>query len=92
MQTLAAYIDLNPVRAGLVDDPAEYRWCGYAEAMAGVAEAREGLASAVFAQEYGLDSWRKVIARYRACWGPKAQHYDPARNTKCAWTGPPPSR
>jgi putative transposase len=26
-----AYITLNPVRARLVDDPAEYCWCGYAE-------------------------------------------------------------
>lgn len=35
LATLAAYIDLNPVRAGLVDDPKDYRWCGYAEAVAG---------------------------------------------------------
>jgi len=25
-KTIAAYIDLNPVRAGVVKDPAEYRW------------------------------------------------------------------
>jgi putative transposase len=25
-KTIAAYIDLNPVRAGMVKDPAEYRW------------------------------------------------------------------
>lgn len=29
-----AYITLNAVRARLVDDPAEYRWSGYAERMA----------------------------------------------------------
>jgi len=29
-----AYITLNPVRAGMVSDPAEYHWCGYAERMA----------------------------------------------------------
>jgi putative transposase len=29
-----AYITLNAVRARLVDDPAEYQWCGYAERMA----------------------------------------------------------
>jgi putative transposase len=39
----AAYIDLNPVRAGIVDDPADYRWSGYGEAVAGVKVAREGL-------------------------------------------------
>jgi hypothetical protein len=29
-----AYVTLNAVGARLVDDPAEYRWCGYAERMA----------------------------------------------------------
>jgi hypothetical protein len=43
LQTMAAYIDLNPVRAGLVEDPKDYRFCGYAEAVAGDARAREGL-------------------------------------------------
>ena len=44
LQTTAAYIDLNPVRAGLVEDPKDYRWCGYAEAVAGVKRAQRGLA------------------------------------------------
>ena len=43
LQTMAAYIDLNPVRAGLVEDPKDYRFCGYAEAVAGVVEAKRGL-------------------------------------------------
>ena len=43
LRTMAAYIDLNPVRAGMVEDPAEYRWSGYAEAMAGKARSRRGL-------------------------------------------------
>lgn len=43
LQTMAAYIDLNPVRAGVVDDPKDYRFCGYAEAVAGVVEAKKGL-------------------------------------------------
>ena len=34
LQTMAAYIDLNPLRAGLVKDPKDYRFCGYAEAVA----------------------------------------------------------
>lgn len=40
---MAAYIDLNPVRAGLVQDPKEYRWSGYGEAAAGSRSARAGL-------------------------------------------------
>ncbi|NQY33178.1 MAG: transposase [Coraliomargarita sp.] len=43
LQTMAAYIDLNPVRAGIVEDPKDYRFCGYAEAVSGEAGAREGL-------------------------------------------------
>ena len=44
LQTMAAYIDLNPVRANIVEDPKDYRFCGYAEAVAGEKEAQLGLA------------------------------------------------
>lgn len=43
LKVMAAYIDLNPVRAGLVSDPGEYRWSGYGEAVSGGKEARRGL-------------------------------------------------
>ena len=43
LATMAAYIDLNPVRAGITNDPKNYRWSGYAEAMAGRRGAKEGL-------------------------------------------------
>jgi REP element-mobilizing transposase RayT len=43
LSTMAAYIDLNPVRAGLVDDPKDYRFCGYAEAVVGNRMAQHGL-------------------------------------------------
>jgi hypothetical protein len=35
LRTVAAYIDLNGVRAGQAQDPKDYRFCGYAEALAG---------------------------------------------------------
>jgi REP element-mobilizing transposase RayT len=44
LRAMAAYIDLNPVRAKICDDPKDYRWCGYAEAVAGGEEAREAVA------------------------------------------------
>jgi hypothetical protein len=34
-KTIAAYIDLNPVRAGMVKNPEEYRWSSYGEAIGG---------------------------------------------------------
>jgi len=41
---ISAYIDLNSVRAGMVDDPKDYRWSSYAEAVAGGQLARSGIA------------------------------------------------
>jgi REP element-mobilizing transposase RayT len=49
-RTMAAYIDLNPVRAGLVEDPADYRWSSYGEAIGGgrgAAKAQSGLVRAL---------------------------------------------
>ena len=43
LRAVAAYIDLNPVRAGIVGDPKDYRWSGYGEACLGQAAARSGL-------------------------------------------------
>jgi len=53
LTTMAAYIDLNPVRAGLVQDPKDYRWCGYGEAVAGGTEARAGIQRLVRALQRG---------------------------------------
>jgi REP element-mobilizing transposase RayT len=47
MQAMAAYIDLNPVRAGLVEDPKDYRYCGYGEAVAVGGEILKGLRHAL---------------------------------------------
>jgi REP element-mobilizing transposase RayT len=44
LKTMAAYIDLNPVRAGIVQDPGDYRWSSYGEAMGGGRKAIAGLA------------------------------------------------
>ncbi len=43
LMTIAAYIELNPVRAGVVMDPKDYRWSGYGEAVAGKKLARRNL-------------------------------------------------
>jgi len=59
LETMAAYIDLNPVRAGLVTDPKDYRFCGYAEAVAGHKPARLGLQAI-----HGGD-WATTQAGYR---------------------------
>ena len=76
-RTLAAYIDLNPVRAGMVKDPADYRWSSYGEAVGGGTKgngkkAREGLVRAYFCdQGVGFDSekWLEVSRLYRRLMG-----------------------
>ena len=60
VQAVAAYVDLNPVRAGLVKDPKDYRWCGYAEAVAGREAARQGLGSF-----HRTTEWAQVGREYR---------------------------
>jgi hypothetical protein len=57
LHTMAAYIDLNPVRAGLVEDPKDYRWSGYGEAMGGSQRARRGLAKVTGKP---VDGWEKA--------------------------------
>jgi len=75
---MAAYIDLNPVRAGMVVDPAEYRWSSYGEAVGGGPKgngkkAREGLVRAIFSDdpEVGFDAteWKRASRRYRMLMG-----------------------
>ena len=58
LRTMAAYIDLNAVRAGLVEDPKDYRWCGYAEAVSGNRRAQRGLCKAVGKPVDGWESAR----------------------------------
>lgn len=57
LRTMAAYIDLNAVRAGMVQDPKDYRWCGYGEAMGGGKAARLGLCHVVGHGERGEAAW-----------------------------------
>ena len=71
---MAAYIDLNPVRAGMVEDPAEYRWSNYGEAVGGGAKgngkkARTGLILVIQNPEardqIDVAGWKEASRRYR---------------------------
>ena len=61
---VAAYIDLNCVRAGLAEDPKDYRWCGYGEAVAGDRSARRGISAALASLKENAH-WGDVGPRYR---------------------------
>jgi putative transposase len=64
LATMAAYIDLNPVRAGLVADPKDYRYGGYGEAVGGSKRARAGLGR-VMESRSPSGSWSVVNRTYR---------------------------
>ncbi len=76
-RTIAAYIDLNPVRAGMVSDPADYRWSSYGEAVGGGVKgngkkAREGLVRACMSHKgagFEAERWKEVARIYRRAMG-----------------------
>ncbi len=59
---VAAYIDLNPVRAGIVKDPKDYRWSGYGEAVAGISKSRKGLRKLFFNRDIEEN---EMLSEYR---------------------------
>jgi putative transposase len=76
-RTMSAYIDLNPVRAGMVKDPAEYRWSSYGEAVGGGKKgngkkAREGLVRAYLCDQgvgFEAEKWQEISRLYRRLMG-----------------------
>jgi REP element-mobilizing transposase RayT len=78
LKMVAAYIDLNPVRAGLAKDPKNYRWCGYGEAVAIGGEMLRGLRLAL--DTGGAASDAELLDSYRLMLfgkGAEAKHGDP---------------
>jgi putative transposase len=66
---MAAYIDLNPVRADIVNDPKDFRWSGYGTAVAGDSPSQAGLRE-IFknsgASTHGKAlPMKEVLSRYR---------------------------
>ncbi len=76
-RTMSAYIDLNPVRAGMVSDPVGYRWSSYGEAVGGGSKgngkkAREGLVRACMSHHgtgFEAEKWKEVSRIYRRAMG-----------------------
>jgi REP element-mobilizing transposase RayT len=86
LRTMAAYIDLNPVRAGLVKDPKDYRWCGYAEALGGSRRAKRGLCKALGKP---VDGWKSVDAAeaYRCLLHAEGREVKDAQNERVVSRG-----
>lgn len=60
--TVASYIDLNAVRAGIVKDPKDYRWSGYGEAVAKGGVATDRLSKVFINSDL---SRKEVLGKYR---------------------------
>ncbi len=61
---VACYIDLNPVRAGIVRDPKDYRFSGYGAAMRGDQTSREGLMGLMGGRKWGQTARMYRMALY----------------------------
>lgn len=81
-RTIAAYIDLNPIRGGITSEPADYRWSSYGEAVGGGTKgngkkARQGLVRAIedlearsqHAEDDLPRRWKQASRRYRRLMG-----------------------
>ena len=73
LATVVAYVSLNPVRAGLCEDPKDYRYCGYAEAVAkGTLETMEririalGLPPEASTEELAREYRKLLFSRFSA--------------------------
>ncbi len=65
LSAFVSYIDMNAVRAGMVKDPKDYRFCSYGEAVAGSKLARRGIDFVTRSLGH-VGSWRQVSALYRS--------------------------
>ena len=58
---VAYYIDCNAVRAGIVECPEDYKWCGYAQAHAGAKATQKALMGIFRGEEL---NWAEAERRY----------------------------
>lgn len=79
----AAYIDLNPVRAGMVEDAKDYRWCSYGEAVAGGKLAQQGLVRVMETVDKGSREeviegadWKSLMGAYRMLLAEEGEAYE----------------
>ena len=62
MSAQAAYIDCNPAEAGICRNPADYRWCSWAAAMAGDEHARDMYR---FIYEGVAENWNDIVGWHK---------------------------
>jgi REP element-mobilizing transposase RayT len=79
---VAAYIDLNPVRGGLVEDPSAYPWCGFYAAVNGDMRASAGI-SRVFQHGTSGQSANAIVSSYGWILNSKVVQRRGGKNAHC---------
>lgn len=64
LRVVAAYIEMNPVRAGMVVEPQFYRFGGFGEALGGCWSARKGIQKIVQTSMADVTEWESVSTEY----------------------------
>ena len=80
LAVIAAYIDLNPVRAGIAGDPKDWRWSGYGAACGGVRKARAGLREVMRLHRQRELGEKEALNAYRAFAFEAAEERAPGSN------------
>ncbi|TVP76059.1 MAG: hypothetical protein EA353_12755 [Puniceicoccaceae bacterium] len=86
LTTVAAYIDLNPVRAQMVEDPAHYHFSSFGRASGGNRAARRGYESLFCGEkdwQHLLPSYNLILygkgERAKGCWDKDSGQIDPEK-------------
>lgn len=93
LMSVSAYIDLNPLRAGIVDDPMSYPFSGYGASMGGDRKARKGLKALVHLARghqpfAALEVRRNQLQSEKADWreiGPQMSQEHSQRSAPKTW-------
>jgi putative transposase len=84
LRVMAAYIDLNPVRAELVESAEGYRWSGWSAALVGDKEAIAGLCDVMVC---GAEEWeRGARETYRGWVGERRSVVRARREATAGWS------
>ena len=80
LMKMAAYIDLNPIRAGMIEKPEDYRWSGYGEAMAGRRTAQSAITAVVETHHRIPMNHKAALEKYRELIHGDAEMKDAGQN------------
>ena len=83
LRIVAAYVDLNPIRAGVVSDPKDYRWSTYGQAVGGDSAARKSISAAVGSPS-GSGNWLATAREHRRLLYSKGASSAPEKQTSAA--------